>query len=65
MPEFDPAYLEPVRFRRMQEGEMNTVIQDICVYLIYVVIVLIVSFGNRDINSFYMKYTHMVKISFL
>ena len=33
----------------------NIVFQDICVYLIYVVIVLIVSFGNRDINSFYMK----------
>ena len=27
VPEFDPDYLEPVRFRRIQEGEMNTVIQ--------------------------------------
>ena len=27
VPEFDPDYLEPVRFRRKQEGEMNTVIQ--------------------------------------
>ena len=27
IPELDPDYLEPVRFRRIQEGEMNTVIQ--------------------------------------
>ena len=29
--------------------------KDICVYLIYVAMVLIVSHGNRDMNSFYMK----------
>ena len=27
IPELDPDYLEPVKFRRIQEGEMNTVIQ--------------------------------------
>jgi hypothetical protein len=37
------------------ESLINPVTQDICVYLIYVVIVLIVSYGNRDINSYYMK----------
>ena len=27
IPELDPEYLEPIRFRRIQEGEMNVVIQ--------------------------------------
>ena len=55
MPELDPAYLEPLRFRRVQEGEMNAVIQDILVYLVYLSIVIVVAQGNRDPNSFYMK----------
>merc|ERR1719308_81557 len=42
VPEFDPEDLEPVRFRRIQEGEMNVVIQDILVYLAYLSIVIIV-----------------------
>ena len=54
-PEFDPDYLEPLRFRRMQEGEMNTVLMDILVYLVYVSIVIIVSMGARDSNMYYMK----------
>jgi len=54
-PQFDPDYLEPLRFRRMQEGEMNTVLTDIFVYLIYVSIVLTISMGDRDSNMFPMK----------
>ena len=54
-PEFDPAYLEPLRDRRMMEGEMNTVIMDIMVYLVYVIIVIVISYGNRDSNMFHMK----------
>ena len=54
-PEFDPEYLEPMRFRRVQEGEMNAVIMDIIVYLIYLFMVLLVAMGNRDPNAFYMK----------
>ena len=54
-PEYDPEYLEPLRFRRIQEGEMNAVIQDILIYLVYLVIVLYVAEGPKDISSFYMK----------
>ena len=54
-PEFDKDWLEPLRFRRVQEGEMNAVIMDIMVYLVYLFLVLIVSMGNRDPNAFYMK----------
>ena len=35
VPELDPEYLEPVRFRRIQEGEMNTVIQVNLIILIF------------------------------
>ena len=54
-PEFDPDYLEPLRWRRRLEAEMNTVIMDIMVYMIYVIIVIIVSYGARDSNMYYMK----------
>ena len=54
-PEFDPEYLEPLRFRRIQEGEMNAVIQDFLIYLVYLVIVVYVAEGPKDIDSFYMK----------
>ena len=54
-PEYDPEYLEPLRFRRIQEGEMNAVIQDFLIYLVYLVIVLYVAEGPKDIDSFYMK----------
>ena len=55
IPELDPEYLEPLRHRRKQEGEMNAVIQDIIVYLCYLVIVVWVAEGPRHINSFYLK----------
>ena len=54
-PEYDPEYLEPLRFRRIQEGEMNAVIQDFLIYLVYLVIVVYVAEGPKDIDSFYMK----------
>ena len=34
---------------------MNTVIMDIMVYMVYVSIVIIISYGNRDPNMFLMK----------
>jgi hypothetical protein len=34
---------------------MNTVLMDIMVYLVYVSIVILISYGNRDGNMFYMK----------
>ena len=55
--EYDPEYLEPLRHRRKQEGEMNAVIQDIIVYLCYLVVVMWVAEGPRHINSFYLKVT--------
>ena len=55
MAEYDPEYLEPLRHRRKQEGEMNAVIQDIIVYLCYLVVVMWVAEGPRHINSFYLK----------
>ena len=54
-PEYDPEYLEPLRFRRIQEGEMNAVVQDFLIYLVYLVIVVYVAEGPKDIDSFYMK----------
>ena len=55
MGEYDPEFLEPLRHRRKQEGEMNAVIQDILVYLCYLIIVVWVAEGPRHINSFYLK----------
>ena len=34
---------------------MNTVLMDIMVYLVYMSIVIVISYGNRDPNMYYMK----------
>ena len=54
-PTFDQDWLEPLRFKRIQEGEMNAVISELVVYMIYLFIVLKISYGNRDINAYPMK----------
>ena len=54
-PEWDPGYLEPLRKRRMMELEMNYTLQEILVYVVYLVVIVIISNGNRNVNSFYMK----------
>ena len=54
-PKFDDDWLEPLRQKRMQEGEMNTVITDIVVYMVYLFIVVQISYGNRDANAYGMK----------
>lgn len=38
-----------------QELEMRVVVKDIIVYLIYVSIIMIISYGNRDSNAFLAK----------
>ena len=54
-PEFDDSWFKPLQEKRIQEGEMNTVITDIVVYMVYLFIVLQISYGNRDINAYPMK----------
>ena len=41
---------------------MNHTMQEILVYLVYLVIIIIISNGNRDVNSFYMKDTLATEI---
>lgn len=54
-PEFDKDWLGPLRNKRIQEFEMNLVITDLVVYLIYLFIVFKISYGNRDSNAYPMK----------
>jgi hypothetical protein len=54
-PKFDEEWLKPLQEKRIQEGEMNQVITDIVVYMVYLFIVFKISFGNRDINAYPMK----------
>ena len=54
-PEWAPSFLEPLRHRRMLELEMNHKLQEMLVYLVYLVVIVILSNGNKDVNSFYMK----------
>ena len=41
--------------RKCQEMEMKTVIRDLVVYLVYIIIIFIISYGNRDPNAFLEK----------
>ena len=54
-PPFDDDWLGPLRKKRLEEREMNMVITDIVVYLIYLFIVFKISYGNRDSNAYPMK----------
>lgn len=52
---FDKDWLETLKTRRIEEGEMNRVLTDITIYFIYLFIVLKISYANRDTNSYPMK----------
>ena len=41
---------------KLQEMEMRTVIRDITIYFVYITIIFIISYGNRDPNAYLQKY---------
>ena len=43
-----PEFYEKLKKRKNQEFEMKTVIKDIVIYFIYVAIIFVISYGNRD-----------------
>jgi hypothetical protein len=50
-----PKFYEELVKMKNQEYEMNTVIRDIAIYLIYISIIFIISYGNRDPNAYLEK----------
>ncbi|XP_054724298.1 location of vulva defective 1-like [Uloborus diversus] len=53
----DPLALEAARKVREKEVRMYQVLKEIGVYALYLWILMILSFGNRDPNSFYIRET--------
>ena len=51
----EPVFYEALCKRKNQEREMKTVIRDLVIYFIYMSIVYIISYGNRDPNAFLSK----------
>ena len=52
---FEAQFRAKLRERRNQEMEMKTVIRDLAIYFIYVSIIFIIGYGNRDPNAFRCK----------
>lgn len=48
-------FFEKLKHRKNQEQEMKQVLRDIMVYAIYVTIIFIICYGNRDFNAFLQK----------
>ena len=45
-------FYERLVHRKKQEREMKDLLRDIAIYLCYVIIIFIISYGNRDPNAF-------------
>ena len=54
-PKMENNFLRQLTKRKHQEQEMKQLLSDILVYICYVMIVFIISYGNRDFNSFLQK----------
>ena len=52
---YKPEFLAWLSKRKMEEMEMKTVIKELSIYFIYVVIIFIISYGNRDPDAFRQK----------
>lgn len=50
-----PEFREYLVHRRQQEAEMKKVIKELSTYFFYVLLVYIISYGNRDPNAFLEK----------
>ena len=51
----DPAHVEAMREKRMKELEMYSIIKEIIVYVIFLWVLLVISYGNVDAHSYLMK----------
>ena len=49
----DGEFFTALKHRKMQEMEMKEVISDLVVYWCYVIIIFLISYGNRDPNAFH------------
>jgi hypothetical protein len=54
-PVMEPIFRASLVKMKTEELEMNTTVKDIAIYFIYIVIVFIISYGNRDPNSYLVK----------
>ena len=51
----DPIFYEALKHRKNQEQEMKTVLRDMVTYFIYLAIVFIIAYGNKDANLYLEK----------
>ena len=51
----DPTFFSALSTRKNQEQEMKAVLREMVTYFVYVGIVMIIAYGNRDANAFLQK----------
>lgn len=51
----EPNFYENLVKVKNQENEMRNVIRDIVIYFVYIIIIIIISYGNRDPNAYLAK----------
>ena len=51
----DPTFFQSLSLRKNQEQEMKAVLTEFVTYIIYVSIVMIIAYGNRDQYTFLQK----------
>ena len=51
----EPDYYEELKQMKIQEMEMRIVIRDIIIYFVYIIIIFIISYGNRNPDSYLAK----------
>ena len=51
----DPTFFQSLSLRKNQEQEMKAVLTEMVTYFIYVAIVMIIAYGNRDQYTFLQK----------
>ena len=61
---FEPEFYDDMVKTKNQEHEMRIVVRDMIVYFCYIAIILIISYGNRDLNAYLAK-AAMQKVSSL
>ncbi len=54
-PIMEPEFREELQQTRIQEYQMRTVMKDLTIYFIYVALIVIISYGNRDPNAYLEK----------
>ncbi len=51
----EPEFYAALKVRKNQEFEMKAVLRDMLTYFIYMGLILIIAYGNRDFNLFLQK----------